>query len=370
MLKFSEYLNSTGRYEIYLICAEQEDIYEKIPEFLHYIPVSMKRGITLSAFSAVMSMRKVFKREKFDLVQYSTPNAAFYASIAAKSQGVPVRLYCQWGIRYMGFEGWKRNLFKFIEKITCYNSTFIEPESLNIRTFYIDEKLYKSEKSAVIWNGSACGVDFGKFDISKRQTWRKEIREKYSIPKECTVFCFAARLTADKGINELLEAYGEIRKNQQSVRLLIMGSVDNQGSLKPELWEMAQNTSDIILTGEVPDVEKYYAASDIFISPSYREGFGLVVIEAETMGLPAIVSDVPGQVDAIIPDVTGMLVTVKDSKTLQQAMEVYLSDPKRIDEMGQRAYEFVRDHFEQNVLFERLMESRERLYKEIENAKN
>ena len=101
----------------------------------------------------------------------------FYASIAAKKKKVPVRLYCQWGIRYMGFEGWKRSVFKYLEKKTCDNSTFIEAESHNIRNFSLDEKLYNADRSCVIWNGSASGVDLNKFDISRKNCWREKIKK-------------------------------------------------------------------------------------------------------------------------------------------------------------------------------------------------
>ena len=123
--EFSKYLHETGEYEISLICNDEESIREDLPNYVHYYPVNMKRGVSLSAFSAIQSITRILKEKEFDIVQYSTPNAAFYTSIASKKAKVPVRLYCQWGIRYMGFEGAKRKIFKFLEKITCKNSTYI-----------------------------------------------------------------------------------------------------------------------------------------------------------------------------------------------------------------------------------------------------
>ena len=64
-------------------------------------------------------MYKIFKKNKFDIVQYSTPNASFYAAIASKLANVPVRLYCQWGIVYVGFKGIRRSIFNTIEKTVC-----------------------------------------------------------------------------------------------------------------------------------------------------------------------------------------------------------------------------------------------------------
>ncbi len=357
----SIYLHDTGEYDISLICAEEQEAYEDVPDFVHYFPVKMERGVSLSMFESIKQIQVVLEKEKFDIVQYSTPNAAVYTSIAAKKVKVPVRLYCQWGIRYMGFEGWKRVLFKKLEKITCDNSTFIEVESDNIREFSLKEKLYTADRSCVIWNGSASGVDLSKFDISKKEQWNNEIRTKYGISENDIVFSFAARLTADKGINELLEAFTNLVEKYDNIKLLVMGGMDDSGSINNELVKIAKNSGKAIFTGSVPDVERYYAASDVFVAPSYREGFGLVVIEAESMALPAIVSNVPGQIDAIVPNETGLDCVVKSASSLQEKMEKLILDTELRKRLGANAQKFVEDNFEQKKLFEYLKKHRDEL---------
>lgn len=367
--ELSFYLHNSKEYEISLICDGDSIIDGDVPEFVKVYPIKMKRGVSLSAISSILEIKKIFKANKFDIVQYSTPNAAFYASIAAKLSKVPVRLYCQWGIRYMGFEGLSRKLFKLIEKITCNNSTFIEVESHNIRDFSLEEGLYSKDKSCVIWNGSASGVNLEKFDINSRTQWRDEIRNEFNINDNDIVFAFAARLTADKGVNELLQAFLNLYSEYENIKLLIMGAYDNEKSLDADLLNKAQNCPAIIFTGRVNDVERYYAASDVFVAPSYREGFGLVVIEAEAMGLPAIVSDVPGQIDAISPNETGLSCIVKSAASLQEKMEKMLLDSSMRESFGRNAHTFVRDNFEQNKLFEHLKKHRDELIGET-NAKN
>lgn len=359
--QLSQYLHDTGEYDISLICADEQEVHEDVPDFVHYFPVKMERGVSLSMFESIKQIQVVLEKEKFDIVQYSTPNAAFYTSIAAKKAKVPVRLYCQWGIRYMGFEGWKRVLFKNLEKITCDNSTFIEVESDNIREFSLKEKLYTADRSCVIWNGSASGVDLSKFDISKKEQWNNEIRTKYDISENDIVFSFAARLTADKGINELLEAFTNLVEKYDNIKLLVMGGMDDSGSINNELVKIAKNSGKVIFTGSVPDVERYYAASDVFVAPSYREGFGLVVIEAESMALPAIVSNVPGQIDAIVPNETGLDCVVKSASSLQEKMEKLILDTELRKRLGANAQKFVEDNFEQKKLFEYLKKHRDEL---------
>lgn len=358
---FASYLHNTGEYEIYLICKEEEQIKTHLQDFVHYIPVKMERGISLSAFTSIKEMISVFKKYKFDIVQYSTPNASFYASIASKIAKIPVRLYALWGIRYMGFEGWRRVLFKTLEKITCKLSTYVEVESDNLRNFSLKESLFSQDKSCVVWNGSASGVDFTKFDISSKEQWRKEIRTELNITDEEVVFSYAARLTADKGLNELLEAFFNLKEKYDNIRLIIMGGMDDEASLNAELMDKAEKSSKVIITGSVPDVEKYFSATDVFVSPSYREGFGLVVIEAESMGLPAIVSNVPGQIDAIVPEKTGLPCEVKDVQSLQKQMEVLINDKEQRTYLGNNARKFVEDNFEQQKLFEHLKKHKDDL---------
>lgn len=359
--QFSEYLHRSGEYDISLICNNEEKMAEDLPEFVHYFPVKMSRGVSLSAFNALNEINKIFREEKFDIVQYSTPNAALYASIAAKSNKIPVRLYCQWGIRYMGFEGIKRGIFKFLEKITCDNSTFIEAESNSIRNFALEEKLYSENKSCVIWNGSASGVDLQKFNLENKQGWKRTIRQQYTLNDTDVVFSFAGRLTADKGINELLYAFLNIEKKYPNVKLFIMGGMDDYDSIDTKLFTEAKSSQNIIFTGNVSNVEEYYAASDIFVAPSYREGFGLVVVEAEAMALPAIVSDVPGQTDAVKKDITGLICKVKSGDSLQKAMEKLVEDPKLRENMGNAAANYARNNYEQNKLFELLKKHRDAL---------
>lgn len=107
VLELAKYLHATGDFEIHFVCDHDAEFEKTLPEYIHYNPISMKRGISFDGLKAIREMKKYFKQEKFDLIQYSTPNASCYASIAAKQAKIPCRLYCQWGIAYVGFQGIK-----------------------------------------------------------------------------------------------------------------------------------------------------------------------------------------------------------------------------------------------------------------------
>lgn len=152
ILNTARYLYKNGNYDITMICSNNEKFQKNISNYIKFIPIEMKRGISFSGIKNIMQLYKVFKYERFDIIQYSTPNASLYASIAGRLAKIKVRLYCQWGIRYVGFSGIKRNLFKIIEKIICRNSTWIEPDSYGNLKFSREEGLYTNKNSSVVWN--------------------------------------------------------------------------------------------------------------------------------------------------------------------------------------------------------------------------
>lgn len=357
------YLDQNTDWELTVICDEDPSLKELLPQKVRFIPISMKRGISLDGIGAMIKMAKLFRKEKFDLVQYSTPNASFYASVAAKLAGVPVRLYCQWGIAYVGFQGVKRRLFRLIEKRVCRLSTQIEPDSFGNLSFSRSEKLYSEKKSSVIWNGSASGVKLEKFDISQKALWREQTRSCYGIGQQDFVYGFIGRITRDKGINELFTAFRKILQEHQNAYLLLVGDPEKEELLDAELYQWAKNEPHVIFCGFSTQVEKYVAAMDVYILPSYREGFGSAVVEAEAMGVPVIISDIPGPRDAMIKDTTGLVVKKADPESLHEAMLRILSDDALRQQLGQAAYELATKNFEQTQLMLHILEDRKRLMK-------
>ncbi len=346
-----------GGFDISFICADNGNFAERLPKYIHYFPVNMKRGINLYGIKATYEMYKIFKNEKFDLVQYSTPNASLYASIAAKLAKVPVRLYCQWGIVYVSFKGIKRKIFKTIEKTVCKLSTWIEPDSFGNLKFSRSEGLYKEDKSSVVWNGSSAGIDLDCYDITRKKSWSRDIRRKYGIPETAFVFGFVGRITKDKGIYELFEAFDRISRDRNDVYLLTVGRREiDDGAL-----EEAEEISRIIFTGNVDNPEMYYSAMDVFVLPSYREGMANSIMEAEAMGLPVIVTDIPGTVDAMSVGVTGLTVKKADVDTLHDAMLTMYDDEKLKEKFASSARDFVKKNFERKELISHIIKDRKRL---------
>lgn len=358
VLNTAKYLHENTDWDISFICSDENDFGLSLPKYIHYFPVQMERGISIAGVKAMLEMKKIFKREKFDLIQYSTPNASLYASMAGRLAHVPVRLYCQWGIAFVGFQGLKRKIFQMEEKYVCHLSTHIEPDSNSNLRFAHEIGLYPKGKGSVIWNGSACGVNLTKFDISNKEEYRKDIREQLDISEDAFVYGFVGRITRDKGVNELLEAYKKLNDDSY---LIMVGPSEVDETINQELYTWASKNEKIKFTGYTTVVEQYLSAMDCYILPSYREGFGMGVVEAEAMGVPVIVTDIPGPTDAMIDNETGIVVQKADVESLYNAMISIREDKVRYFAMVEKAHDFAVNNFEQKQLFNYILEDRKKL---------
>lgn len=361
ILRTAEYIYKNTDWQIYVICDHDDEFAHNLPKYITYYPIKMKRGISIGGINSVKKMYHIFRKEKFDLIQYSTPNASLYASIAGTLARVPVRLYCQWGMVFVAFDGIKRLLFKLEEKIVCSLSTWIEPDSKSNLEFAHNEGLYPRTKGSVIWNGSACGIDTVKFDVRKKQYYRQIVKQEYNLSEDSFVFGFVGRITRDKGVNELLAAFKVIQEQNSNAYLLMVGSVEKNSSVDVSLLDWAVKCPNVIFTGYTAIVEKYLSALDVYILPSYREGFGMGVIEAEAMGVPVIVTDIPGPRDAMVPSKTGLLIEKKNTQAVLDAMQEIMKDDTVVKMYGENAYSFAIDNFEQMEFFSRLLKDRKML---------
>ena len=350
-----KYLAENG-FDVSVVCSPDNAIENELGNNIKYIPMIIPRGISIwGTIKSINNLTRLFKSEKFDLIQYSTPNAALCASIAGKRANIVVRNYHLMGFRFLGSVGIARYLLKTLEKITCRNSTTIECVSNSNLEIGIQERIFTYKKATVIWHGSSGGVDLQRFDFSKRKVFREIVRRKYGLALEDFVFGFVGRITRDKGINEILEAFSGIA----DAKLMLVGDLEGKETLNQELYIASLNNPRICYTGAVADVECYYAAMDVILLPSYREGFGNVIIEAAAMGTPAIVSNIPGPIDAIIDGKTALTVSARDSLELMQRMnEIRHSDYAK---MGEEASAYVADFFDSNKLNHYILERKQKL---------
>lgn len=356
----NEYYNN--QIDVTIVC-NMDQLYEtqlkKEYPFIHTKSILFPRGINFGgSLKSIVSLRKFLKQGQFDLVQYSTPNASFYASIAAKICKVPVRLYCQWGMVYVTLTGIKRKIFKWMEKTICKNSTVIQPDSYGNLEFCRNEGFYNEENSYVIWNGSAKGLDLTKYDVSKKTEYANEIRSRYGIQDSDIVIGFVGRLGKEKGCNELFSAFKKISKKYNNVKLLFVGPIEKEDTIEPELLDYFKTCKDIIKTGRVSYVEKYMSAMNVFVLPSYREGFGMSVIEASAMEVPVVVTKYPGPSGGMVDGITGIAVNIKDINDLEKAICSIILDSDAAYKMGKSGRNYVVHNFDFEIFKKKYMDNR------------
>ncbi len=367
VLETAKHLHNECGYDVTLICDNDEEFAASLPKYLRYIPVGMARGIDFSALKSIMGFIKVFKKEKFDLVQYSTPNAACYASIAAKICKVPIRLYAQWGIRYTGLSGVSRKIFKVIEKMVCSLSTHIRAVSPMNLQFAVDEGLYPKSKAKVIGNGGTIGVDMSEYDISKKEEWKNQIFSQYNINADDFVFGFAGRVSADKGCEELLTAFKNVAENNKNAKLLVVGPLEDNCGISKELVDWAKNSENVVLTGIIPnkDMKMYYSAMDVLVHPTYREGFGMVIQEAGALAVATITTKIPGASEVMVDGESCVLVNPKSSLELKNAMTQLICSPKKAKQLGEGAYNRTKALYDRPIMLNNILNDMNELTKSV-----
>ena len=336
-----------------------QDYGGSLPECVKLRTVEMSRTISpLADFTAFREILKIIRAGNFDIVQYVTPKAALLGSLASWRAKAPVRLYLMWGLYYVTQTGFKKFMFKIIEKIVCKCSTAIAPDSKGNVKLVVEEGLCKAGKIGVVGHGSANGVDTERFDPVRLYEAGGRIRKELNIPDDAKVFGCIAAIVGDKGVNELIEAFEIVSKSNSEACLLYIGRAAEKDPVKDSTLETMKNNPKIIHLGWQTEPEKYLAAMDIFVLPTYREGFGVVNIEASAMGLPVISTDVPGPKESIIDGKTGILVPAKQVGPLVKAMKDLLGRPSYAKTLGEAGRQRVQGFYEQKKLWQLIIEHR------------
>ena len=337
-------------------------ILDNISSKVDVINLPIERDINLFAdLKVLLLLISIFYKNRFSLVHSVSPKAGLLCAIAAWIVRVPNRLHTFTGQVWVTKKGVSRWLLRLLDKIIVTLNTNILVDSFSQQDFLTKENVLSRKSSIVLGSGSISGVDINRFKPSK--VHRKLIRKQLNIKDDCLIFLFVGRLKREKGMFELVEAFKNICKNHDNITLLIVGP-DEEG-LKKELISYLDTYKELVKFIDFTKMpEQYMAASDVFVLPSYREGFGSVIIEAASSGLPSIGSNIYGLSDAIKTDETGLLVPVRSSKPLEVAMLKLVNNDKLRNEMGLCARNLAIHNFSQDDITLKILQLYKRLIKE------
>jgi len=321
----------------------------------------------ISPFKDLLSLVRLYtilRRLRPAIVNAGTPKAGLLGMIAACAAGVPARVYVLHGLRLETTSGLKRLVLGVAERCAATLAHSVICCSESLRHLYVTLGLTTEAKARVLGEGSANGVDIDEFTVTpERRDRAREWRARFGIPDGAPVVGFVGRLTRDKGVPELVDAFNQILPRFPNARLLMVGDFE-QGDPVPECYvKQLRSHPRVIITGYVSDPALYYPIMDILALPSHREGLGIAVLEAAVAEIPAVAFRVTGSVDAVSNGVTGTLVPFGDVDAFARAAQRYLSDDTLRREHGQAGRERVMRHFCPEMIWEALAEEYARLLK-------
>lgn len=329
-----------------------------VREGVRTAPVTMTRAITpVKDLKALWQLYKLLKKEKPAIVHTHTPKAGLLGMMASRLAGVPIRMHTVAGLPLMENTGIKRKVLDFVERLTYSCATGVYPNSKQLSDFIIDNRFCKTNKLKVLGNGSSNGINTRFFQPTEELDKAAcALRKKHGLTDKDFVFVFVGRLVKDKGIEELVEAYSELKKKYPHIKLLLVGPYEpERDPLAAETHAVIEKDDSIIKAGFQADVRPYLMISQALAFPSYREGFPNVPMQAGCFGLPSIVTDINGCNEIVEDRKNGLIIPAKQVPALQQAMEKLLADTALYLTLKSNARQMIIDRYEQKYLWELLL---------------
>ena len=320
-----------------VVCKNAErDLQKTLPKNVRLIDLNIKRKINL-ILDLFLLMKTFFllKKYNFDMIQTITPKVGLVFQIIAFILRVNFRIHLFTGQIWFTKRGLFRLLLKNLDKIVAIITTDLLADSFSQKEFLIKENIVKRSKINVLANGSICGVD--KKIFNRDLITKISIRKKLGIKNSEIIALFVGRLNKDKGIMDLIKSFELIYDKVIDLHLVIVGKDEEKITLN--FNEKYKSFKRLHLLGEKYNPEQYMKASDFLCLPSYREGFGLVVLEAAACGIPSVGSNIYGLNEVIINKKTGLLHEVKNVSELSKLLMLMAKDNKLRKTLGKAAFQ-------------------------------
>ena len=321
---------------------------------LTFIPI--KRGSInfLKDLKSMLHIWRFFKKEKPDIVHLVTIKPYLYGGAIARLAGVPCLVSAVSGLgtlfvhQNLKSRLIKSLLFPLFRLAFGHSNQIVILQNLDDEDILVRWGVLNKDKVRIL-KGS--GVNLNKFNYFEEST---------GIP----VICFAARLLIDKGVNEFISAAKIIKNKGIQARFILAGDLDsrNPSGLKAIDLDKIKREGNVDILGYHQDIPNLYSKSHIICLPSYREGFPKALMEAAAAGRAVVTTNVPGCRDAIIPNKTGLLVPVRDSEALANAIEMLLKNSDKRKALGKAG----RDLAEKEFKVENIVDAHLRIYKDLQ----
>jgi glycosyltransferase involved in cell wall biosynthesis len=344
----------------FFVACSPDDFFYQYTQSKHVkpIPANILREMNIKEdFRTIRKLITEIRKNEIDIVIGHTPKGAMIGIIAAFCAGVKKRIYFRHGLMYETSTGFKRALLKNIERLTSRLATKVVSVSPSVLEKSVAEKLTPRAKNILLNKGTSNGVDaihlFNKDRIPQEQT--EALRKQYNILSTDKVVGYVGRLVKDKGIQELLTAWKQVIATHPDAKLLLVGPFEKRDSIDQSFKDYIEQEPSIIHTGLMENVTPFYALMDVFILPSYREGFPTVVLEASAMELPIITTRSTGCIDSIIENETGVFTEI-NAADIAEKINLYLIDKDKAITQGKNGRRFIVENFDQKVIWQEIEE--------------
>lgn len=327
--------------------------YAKSMEF-NFLEVEIVRAINpIKDLIAIFRICQYIKKNKIDIVVGHTPKGSLLAMIAAWLMSVPRRIYFRHGLVYETMKGFKRKLMINLDRLTAMCSTKVVCVSPSLYIESLEAKLNPQKKQVILGKGTCGGIDsLKKFNPDKITIEKlNQIRSLLKIEKNVFVIGYCGRLVKDKGIIELVEAFEHLKfVHDKKIKLLLVGDFEQRDALPTTIIDKILNDGDIIVTGFIfNEIEYYYALMNLYVLPSYREGFPTSVLEASAMKIPVLTTKATGCIDSIIEGVTGEYI-LNSAENISDSILNLMHSGKQ-SEMGENGRNFVLQNFDNQIIW-------------------
>ncbi|MGH8529898.1 MAG: glycosyltransferase [Nevskiales bacterium] len=331
-------------YEVHLLVNLQDQYQGRVDDFkarVRHLP--MGRGLSVgAALRSLMVLIPLFVRERFALVHSYAPMAGMVTMLAGWLTRRPVRIHTFAGQVWFTQRGVARAVLKGADCLIAHLATHVLADSPSQREMLIAEGIVRADKISVLGGGSIPGVDTARFAPSGEQ--RNHVRDELRIPRDAVVFLYVGRLKREKGVLDLAAAFADVAADWPQAVLLIVGP--DEDGLEHEIHRRCgAHAARLHRAGFTQEPDKYMKAADVLCLPSYREGFGIVIIEGAACELPALASRIVGITDAVAEGEGGLLHAPGDVAGIAQIMRRYLEQPEQRRDLGRAARERVLREF-------------------------
>jgi glycosyltransferase involved in cell wall biosynthesis len=352
------HMNQQG-FEVHVITSPSEEIAEILAEQgATYVPLSIAREISpWKDLSALWRLWRELRRLRPDICHVGMPKAGLLGGLAAWLARVPCRLYTLYGLRLETLHGWKRALLTWAERCACAAAHQVICVGGGLRRQAIGLRLAREEHCTLLPTQSPNGIDPRCFEATAvLRASADSIRQRFGIPQSATVIGFVGRLTRDKGVHELVEAFEHLKHAYPELHLLLVGSYEEGDPVPFSTRGKIRIEPRIHRAGHIEDIAPYYHAMDIVALASHREGLPTTVLEAGAAGKPVVGSTATGMSDAVVHGRTGLLIPVGDIPRLSDAFTRLLDDTEYASALGLAGHDYVASQFQQERLWSDLTE--------------